>query len=143
MLTVGNNQLTLSEFKFEAAAAPTYYQCPSFSDEYENVIRYYFTTFSYQSTNAGVAIDGNCQLAATGALATTFPRRMCKTPTVVPYSSTSFTAGTVRNLSTPGDVNIATLSATPKGVSALTIGMTGAVKYDVISALIRADARLS
>jgi hypothetical protein len=141
MLAVTNNRITLTGFKFEAAANPTYYQAPSFADEYEQMTRYYFTTFNYQSTSAGIAMTAVCHVAAACSMYFVFPRRMCKAPTVVPYSPSGFTAGNVFNASTGANIATATLAAYQKGVSD-GVTVTGATKADVIQALIRADARL-
>ena len=142
MLTVAANAMAITGIKLEAASASTYLQVPSFAEEYDSMQRYYYTSFNYQSTSAGVALLGVCHLAALAVMTWPFPRRMCKAPSVVPFSSTSFTTGTVRNMSTAADVTVSSLVATQKGVSS-GFAVTGAAKADVILALIRADARLS
>ena len=147
MLTVVNNQLKITGLKLEASSGATYLSVPAFSADFDEAQRYYFTTFNYQSLTAGMPMTFNAQLAATICGSLLFPRRMCKLPggagTVVPYSSTTNTAGQIHNLSTPGDVAVATLPATRKGVAATAIALAGAAKYDVCQANIIADARLS
>lgn len=143
LMAVGNNQYAITGVKLEASPNAGYVVAPAFSNDLEDCQRYFYTTFNYQSLAAGGAIYGSCQLAATGTLSWGFPRRMAKVPSVVPYSNTTFTAGTVRNLSTAADVAVATIGATQKTVSAGAIAMTGAAKADVIAAIIRADARLT
>jgi hypothetical protein len=81
--------------------------------------------------------------AASAAGTLIFPRRMCKVPTVIPYSPSTNTAGTVRNISgTPADVTVATIPATQKGTGS-TFALTGAAVGNVALANITADARLS
>jgi hypothetical protein len=141
MLTAVNNQLKISGIKLEAATSPTYYQGLSFGAAYEECIRYYYTTFDYQSTNSGVPMTFVAQAAGGAAGSWGFPRRMCRAPTVVPYSTTTFAAGNLRNLTTNADVALANLSASAKGAY-LNTTTGGGAKGDVLAALIRADARL-
>lgn len=141
MLAVGNNQLSLTAFKFEGAAAPTFYQCPSFGEEYDSVIRYFFTTFNYQSTGAGVPIMGVAVATNNVYFMYTFPRRMCKAPSVVPWSVASPASGNITNISTATATALASLSAAQKGIYAS--AAPTATKGDTFGAYIRADARLT
>jgi hypothetical protein len=143
MLAVTNNQLKITGLKLEAAPGATYLQVPGFGADFEDVQRYYYTSFDYQSSSSGVPMTFVAQAAAGAAGSWAFPRRMAKVPTVVPYSTTSpFAAGNLRNLTTSADVAMANLTATRKGTYILaTTG--GGAKGDVLAAYIRADARLT
>jgi hypothetical protein len=140
-LATGNNQLKVSGIKLEASQTCTYLTVPSFPEDLHELIRYYFTTFTYQSLTAGVPMTfvASASNAAYGAMV--FPRRMCKAPTVVPYSWTAHTAGTVTELSTSNDLAVATLPSTAKGVGGQISATSN--KGDVLAALIVADARLT
>src|SRR4029077_2635504 len=142
LCTVTTNQLKISGVKLEASAAVSYLSVPSFDQDFLEAVRYYYTTFDYQSTNSGLSITFNAQAAAGAAGRWPFARRMAKVPTVVPYSSTTFAAGNLRNLTTSTDLALANLSATRKGAYILTTSGGGA-KGDVLAAIITADARLS
>lgn len=142
LLTVVNNQLKITGIKLEAASSCTPLTVNAFSVDYEEAIRYYFTSFNYQITNSGLTLFGVSHVAEFGFLSGLFPRRMCKVPTVVPYSNATFAAGTVRNMSTSADLTLATLPAYPKGFGG-SITVVGAVVGNVVSALITADARLT
>jgi hypothetical protein len=142
MVATGNNQMTITGIKFEEAAAPTYYQCPSFATEYEDVIRYFFTTFTYQTVAGGHPVQGTAVATNAVYFIYTFPRRMCKTPSVVPWSVAGTpTTGQITNLSTSANTGQGTLSALPKGIYAS--AAPTATKGDVFGAFIQADARLS
>jgi hypothetical protein len=130
MLTVVNNQLDITGIKLEASADVTFLSVPPFQDDFEEMLRYYFTTYNYQSNSAGFPIlltaPQNGQYAAQFG----FPRRMARVPTVVPYGWGSNTSGQITDMSvaTPFDIPVATLAATKKGVSdlqTLTITTTG------------------
>lgn len=141
--TVVNNQIKISGLKLEASPACSYVSVPSFSADYEEAIRYYFTTFNYQSVTAGCPIESNTYAANQALFTGLFPKRMAKVPTVVPYGWTSHTVGNITNFSSGIDYPVATLSATAKGVAAnITTGITGA-KGDTFLAIIAADSRLS
>jgi hypothetical protein len=143
LLTVTNNQLKITGIKLEASSGCSYLTAPAFEADYYDAIRYYFTTFLYQSVTAGMPISFTAYAAAAAAGSLIFPRRMCKVPTVVPYSPSTNTAGTVRNISgTAADVVVATLPATQKGTGS-TFTLTGAAVGNVALANITADARLS
>jgi hypothetical protein len=142
MLTVLNNRMSITGIKFEASSAASFLQVPSFETDFNEVLRYYYTTFTYQSTGAGVSVMGVAHVAANAIISSLFPRRMCKVPTVVPYSSTTFASANVRNSTTAADVAVATLGATAKGVYAVP-AVAAAVAGNVITCLIRADARLT
>jgi hypothetical protein len=143
LLTLANNQLKITGIKLEANSSTTYLSVPNFAADFEEALRYYFTTFNYQSVTAGVPISFSAYAAANVAGSLMFPRRMAKVPAVVPYSPSTNTAGTVRNISgTPADVVVATLPATAKGTGS-TFALTGAAVGNVAQANIIADARLS
>jgi hypothetical protein len=142
MLTVTNNQLKITGLKLEASPGATYLQVPGFGADFEDVQRYYYTTFDYQSSNSGVPMTFVAQGAAGAAGSWPFPRRMSKVPTVVPYSSATFTAGNLRNLTTNADLALANLTATRKGTYIITTTGGGA-KGDVLACYFTADARIS
>ncbi len=142
LLTVANNQLKITGIKLEANSSVTYLSCPTWEADYHDAIRYYFTTFNYQVLNAGIPIQGFAYAADSIELAFIFPRRMCKTPTVVPYSWATHTTGNITNLSTATDFAVATLGADPKGIIASASPPTTA-KGDAFQTIIVADARLS
>jgi hypothetical protein len=141
ILTVLNNRMSITGIKFEAATSPSYLQVPSFQTDFEEMLRYFYTGFTYQSKTAGIPIQTSAYVANGVQFNQLFPRRMAKTPTVVPYGWTSHTAGNVTNVSTGVDYANATLGATQKGVvGAATVT---AAKADVFFAYFTADARLS
>jgi hypothetical protein len=143
LLTVANNQIKITGIKLEAAPSVSYLSVPSFDVDYNDAIRYYFTTFNYQSVTTGLWITGNAQVANAVLFSSLFPKRMCKTPNVVPYGWNTHAAGNITNLSVSinTDVATATLGATPKGISHS--GNPTATKADVFGAFITADARLT
>jgi hypothetical protein len=142
MLTVINNQLKITGIKLEGSSGCSYLQAPSFQADYEDAIRYYFTTFNYQSLTTGTPITAIAHLTNIALFAFTFPRRMCKAPTVVPYGWTSHTAGNVTNVSIGTDFAVANLGSYQKGIMSSVLP-TGTAKGDVILTIITADARLS
>lgn len=142
MMTATTNQLKLTGIKLEGGSVPSYLTVPSFESDYHDAVRYYWTSFTYQSVTAGANLGWICHVAGLVMGTAIFPRRMCKPPTVVPYSPVTNTAGTVRNSTTAADVTIATLTATQKGIPP-NFAVTGAAVGNGISANIIADARLS
>ena len=114
---------------------------PAFQTDFDEMQRYFYTTFVYQSLTAGVPIQASAYVANAVLLSHVFPRRMCKTPNVVPYGWASHTAGNITNLNGNADFAIATLAANQKGISqgAAPTAAAGAV----FATVIRADARLS
>jgi hypothetical protein len=142
LCTAANNQIKISGVKLEASPAVSYLSVPSVEQDFLECTRYYFTTFTYQSVTAGVPIMGMAQAANGCFFAFTFPRRMAKTPTVVPYGWNSHTAGNITNVSTGTDFAVAGLSSTPKGVAS-SATPTSTAKGDVFLTIITADARLS
>jgi hypothetical protein len=141
LLTVLNNQIKVTGFKLEAATAASYLQVPAFQADFEEMTRYFYTGFNYQSLTAGVPIQATAYITNAVQFNQLFPRRMAKAPSVVPYGWTSHAAGNVTNVSTGVDYVNATLGATPKGIAA-SITAT-ATKADVFFALFTADARLT
>lgn len=142
MLAVASNVIKISGIKLESSPSATFFTANSQEQDYHDCVRYYFTTFEYQATNAGVPVIFIAQSAANAAGALVFPRRMCRVPVVVPYSTVTFTTGTIRDLTTGADITLATLSATQKGAYYLGAAAGGA-KSDVLAAFIVADARLA
>jgi hypothetical protein len=142
LCAVTNNQFAVTGIKLEASSVASYLSVPPFEADFHDAIRYYWTTFTYQLTNAGVPIEGVAYLANSVLFSYLFPRRMARVPTVVPYGWTSYAAGKVTNISTGIDYTCATFGATQKGVAASPSGLTAA-KADVFAAYITADARLS
>jgi hypothetical protein len=143
MCTVTNNQMKITAMRLEASPQCGYASVNSFEADFHDAIRYYFTTFNYQSLTAGAwGLQLSCYLAATGSGAFTFPRRMCKIPTVTVNAAVSFTAGNVRNLATSVDVASPAPTAAPKGVT-YNGTLTGATVGQLFAAYITADARLS
>ena len=141
MLTVVNNQLKVTGIKLEASPSSTYLQVPSFGLDFEEMQRYYTTSFDYQSTTSGWGIITAASAVNTVLFTQQFFRRMCQIPTVTPYGWVSNAAGQVTNISTSTDAAQATLGATRKGIAA-TITPTAA-KGDAFAAKFRADARIS
>lgn len=123
MLTVLNNQLKITGLKLEASPGATYLQVPAFSADYEEVIRYYFTSFNYQSLTAGTAFSFITPAIGQYFVQGLFPRRMCKTPVVTPYSYNTHAAGNLADLSLNIDIPDATIAAVPKGLNELKSGV--------------------
>lgn len=143
MLSVLNNTLAITAIKLEASSSCTYFTANSFETDLHDAIRYYWTSFTYQSVTGGVGIPATAHAANAVIFNFIFPRRMAKVPTVVPYGWTSFTAGKVTNVSTAIDYTVATLGATQKGiVQTVSSGITAA-KSEVFAAYVTADARLN
>lgn len=141
MCAVSNNQMKITAVRLEASPQAGYASVNSFDADYQDCIRYYYTTFNYQSFTTGVGITGNAHVANNSYFAFAFPRRMAKVPTVVPYGWASHTAGNITNLSTGADFAVATLTATAKGICG-NPAPTATAKGDVLIACITADARL-
>jgi hypothetical protein len=140
--TVVNNQIYITGIKLEASTVATYLSVPSFDADLWDCLRYYYTTFTYQSVTAGVPIQATAYAAAAVILSHMFPRRMAKVPNVVPYGFNSHAAGNITNISTGTDIANATVGATQKGVLAYPTA-TGATAGQVFATIIIADARLS
>jgi hypothetical protein len=141
LLTVLNNRMSITGIKFEAASAASFLQVPPFQADFEEMTRYFYTGFTYQSKTAGVPIQATAYIANAVQFNQLFPRRMAKAPTVVPYGWTSHTAGNVTNVSTGADYPNATLGATQKGI--VGSATVTAAKADVFFTYFTADARLS
>jgi hypothetical protein len=143
MLTTLNQQLKITGIKLEIGSAPTHLAVPSFESDFHDAIRYYWSSFNYQSTSGGVGIIGQAHVTNAALFSATFPRRMCRVPTVTPYGWTTYASGKVTNVSTGTDYTAATLGAVAKGVVAtVSTGIT-ATKGDTFAAFVIADARLS
>jgi hypothetical protein len=146
LCTVVNNQLKVSGIKLEASSAVSYLQVNSFDADFWECIRYYWTSYSYQSTTAGpLGLNLIAQTAGNAAGSMLFPRRMAKVPTVTLASPTTNTASTLRNLTTAVDV---TAFGAPiiynKGITfSAAITTPASAKSDVLTAMVIADARLT
>jgi hypothetical protein len=144
MCSVTNNQMKITAVRLEASTQCGYATINSFETDFHDAIRYYYTTFNYQSLTAGMPIVGTAYITNGYGFSYSYPRRMCKTPSVVPYGYTSHAAGNISNIASGAAVDsaIATLSSTQKGVSVFLAGGTS-TKGDTLAAFITADARLS
>lgn len=118
-MSVLNNQLKVAAIKLEAAVSASYCTVKSFEADYEDCIRYYWTSFSYQSTSAGVAVRGLAPNNSVMSIAQIFPVRMCAAPSVIPYSYINQSKGFITDASTNQDISLANLSATQKGIDYL------------------------
>jgi hypothetical protein len=142
-MTVVNNQMKITGIKLEASPTTTYLVANSFEQDLHDAIRYYYTTFNYQSTNAGIGIQATSWSANAILFSFLFPRRMCRNATVTPYGWTSKASGDVTNISTGADYPQApTSSGSQKGFNLAVSGVT-ATKGDVFACFVTADARLS
>lgn len=115
-LAVVNNQLKVTGIKLEAAATTSYCAVKSFEADYEDCIRYYWTSFNYQSTSAGIALRGTAPNNNVMSIAQIFPKRMCAVPAVIPYSYINQSKGYVTDASISLDILLANLIATKKGI---------------------------
>jgi hypothetical protein len=106
MLVTNGNNIAITGIKLEAATSCTPLTVNSFADDYENVIRYYFTNFQYQALNTGIPMAIRAPAAGTWQASLLFPKRMCKIPTVTPYGFTSFAKGQITNIAKGGAVDI-------------------------------------
>jgi hypothetical protein len=141
MLTVTTNQITVTAIKLESSPSASYFTANSLETDLHDAIRYYFTSYDYQSLTSGVQIPTVSQGTNLQYWRFIFPRRMCKVPTVIPYGAISNTAAFVTNISTSTDVAQATLVAHQKGIVANTTATSA--KGDVFGANFTADARLA
>ena len=117
LLTVANNQLKITGIKLEANPSNTYLTAPSWDNDYWEAIRYYFTTFNYQSVSAGLPILGRAPQDGQWLFAQLLPHRMAKIPVCTPYSYlTPANSGQFSDVSLGIDLPKATMAATPKGV---------------------------
>jgi hypothetical protein len=117
LLTVANNQLKITGIKLEASSSVSYLSSPIFDDDYWDAIRYYFTTFTYQSASAGLPILGRAPVDGQWIFSQLWPHRMARTPVCTPYSYLSpANAGFFSDLSLGIDMPKATMVAMPKGV---------------------------
>jgi hypothetical protein len=119
MLTVTNNQLAITGIKFEASPSPTYLTVPAFEDDLNQLMRYFFTSFLYQSKTAGTPIQFAANQVGSWAAAYIFPRRMCKAPAVTPYSWQTHAAGLITDISTNPqfDIPVSSLPAARNGIA--------------------------
>jgi hypothetical protein len=141
MLAVTNNQIKITAIKLEASPSPTYFTANAFETDYHDCIRYYFTSYDYQSLTSGVQMIAVSQATNSQYWRFLFARRMCKVPTVVPYGASSNTVGFMTNVSTGADVGQASLTAHAKGVATNT--GAASTKGDLFAANFTADARLA
>jgi hypothetical protein len=117
LLTVANNQMSITGIKLEANLNVTYLTVPAWDADYWDCTRYYFTTFNYQSVTNGVRALGRCPKDGNWTFSQLFPHRMCKAPTVTPYSIRATpVAGYFTDLSSNNDIPLASIAAQAKGV---------------------------
>lgn len=146
LMAVNNNQIAITGIKLEASVNAGYLAAPPFENDFEDCIRYFWTSYSYQSTTVGVfGINLIAPSAGQGTGTMLFPKRMCKVPAVTFYSPASNIAGTMFNLTTGVAVTaFGAPSVTQKGVTFNgAITTPASAKSDVIVADLTADARLS
>jgi hypothetical protein len=119
LLAVVANSMTISGVKLEASPSCTPLTVNSFAEDYESVIRYYFTNFTYQRTNQGVPLALEAPAPGTWFASLIYPRRMCRAPTVKPFGYQSFTIGNITNMrgGTATDIPVATINSFMKGIS--------------------------
>lgn len=128
MVGVLNNQIKITGIKLEASPACSYLTVNSFEQDFHDCIRYYWTSFTYQSVVAGVFLRGSAAFAGQAGFSEVFPRRMCAAPTVVPYGTLAHAAGTITDFTLNADVPLVNLNAVAKGIShqaAFTLVTTG------------------
>lgn len=118
-MAVLNNQMEITAIKLEASTTCSYCQVRSFEADYEDCIRYYWTSFNYQSTSAGTAIRGLAPNNSVMSIAQIFPTKMCAVPSVIPYSYINQSKGNITDASVNQDISLANLSATRKGIDYL------------------------
>jgi hypothetical protein len=144
MASVTNNQMKITAVRLEASAQCSYAVVNSFDTDLWECIRYYYTGFNYQGigVNAGIPILATAHTTNTVVLSLTFPRRMAKTPTVVPWSYLPTpVVGNIQNISTSTSYANAALGANAKGIIA-SPGTLTAAAGNVIACYFTADARL-
>jgi hypothetical protein len=119
LLAVLNNSITISAVKLEGAPSCTPLTVNSFAEDYESVIRYYFTNFTYQRTNQGIPLVLQAPAQGTWLASLLYPRRMCRAPTVTPFGYQSFASGNITNMKTGAgvDIPVATMQSFMKGLS--------------------------
>jgi len=118
MLNLSGNYMKVTGIKLEAAPSCTPLTLNSFAEDYDSVIRYYFTNFSYQSLTGGVPIRLAAPAGGKWMANFIFPRRMAKAPTVTPFGYQSFASGNITNIAKGGatDIAVATITAVQKGI---------------------------
>jgi hypothetical protein len=112
-----NNQIQITGIKLEASPSATFLSVPSFEADFHDAIRYYWTSFSYQSLTTGVAVPFRGYGTDGWMVGDSFPRRMCKVPSVTPYGYTSKTAGNITNVYLGIDIAVASVGAVQKGLN--------------------------
>ena len=117
MVSVANNQIKITAMRLEASPQCGYASINSFDQDYNDCIRYYFTSFNYQSVVAGVPIFGRTPNAGQWLFGELFPRRMAKAPVVTPFGYTSHASGNITNVSLAKDIAVTAIAAAPKGLS--------------------------
>lgn len=146
MCSVTNNQMKLTALRLEASPQAGFASINSFDQDFWDCLRYYWTSYNYQSTTAGpIGLNLDAQSTGNAAGSVLFPRRMAKVPTISLYSTSTNTVNTLRNLTTNVDVTaFAAPVAYQKGVSFNgAITTPASAKSDVIAAMVTADARLT
>lgn len=132
LLGVAANTMRITGIKLEASSSVTPFSAYSFGDDLEAVLRYYWTSFSYQSSTAGVAVPIFAPSNGVWKADFVFPRRMCKVPTITPFSQATHATGLITNLSLATDIippgTPPTIAAAQKGLDdrqTCTIVITG------------------
>jgi len=122
MVTVTNNQMKITAMRLEASPQSSYAVINPIEDDFHDCIRYYWTSFNYRSTSAGTPVQGVSHASGGWLFDFLFPRRMCNTPVVTPYSLLNQAGGNITNITANQDIAVAHLNATQKGIY-----MTGTV----------------
>ena len=133
-MTVVNNQMKITGVKLEGGPAASYLTVPSFEADLHDAIRYYYTSFSYQSTTAGVPLPASVPANGTWNMANLFPRRMAKVPTVTPYSWLTKAAGLLTDITGNYDIAVASLVSLQKGIidsETATLATTGTTSTSI------------
>jgi len=146
MCSVTGNQMKITGMRLEASPQAGFATVNSFEADLHDAIRYYWTSYNYQSATVGVwALNLIAQIAGSAAGSMLFPRRMAKVPTVTLYSVVSNTAARLYNATTGVDVTaFANPVVTTKGINTSgAITTPASAKSDVIIAMVTADARLA
>lgn len=119
LCTVANNQIYVSGVKLEASSAVSYLSVPPFEEDFWQTLRYYFSSFNYQSVTAGIPLQFRSPYNTAWNAAYVFRQRMARAPTVTAYGYQTHASGNITNLrgGTAVDIPVATLAATREGIS--------------------------
>lgn len=134
MAGVTNNQMKITAVRLEASPQCGYASVNSFETDLHDAIRYYYTSFSYQSTTAGVPLSASVPANGTWNMANLFPRRMAKVPTVTPYSWLTKAAGLLTDITGNYDIAVASVVSLQKGIidsETATLATTGTTSTSI------------